>query len=1157
MVMKKITGKNLLRSIRKSLTRYLAIVAIIALGAGIFVGLRTTKSDMIATGQRYMDGQNMFDLRLVNTYGWTDTQLEQIRQLSGVVNAEGVTALDALARPDFEGSSDGVYKFYSIPEFVDKVSLQGGRMPQRADECLMDGFHFDESRLGTTITVSQENKAETLESLTVHTFTVVGYVSSPLYMDISRGSTTLGNGTVAGFIYLPDESFQMDYYTEITVTMDGPREVYSKEYDAGVDALADALEPQLLPLAQARYEQVKLEAEDQYRQGLEEYNKGCQEYLDGKQTAMEELDKAEQELREAQQELEDNRALLEDGQTQLADAEKLLAEKKQELLDGEKELKRQEASVNAQLADAEKELLQNHKTVSDNLALVNDGLLQIDEGLSQLDSGISQLESGLATLRISIEGLKGLNAAAQSGIAAAKQALDAAEAMGLPADVVQQLRDRLAALEEESQNYVQQQEQLQSQYDEYSVQLSQLKAQRSELQAQRQELQSNKALLEDGLKQINDGFDQLEAQKALAQEEFAKAKQQLSEGERQLVQGEKELEAKRAELQEGLEALAEGEKALQEGWEEYRSGRDAALKELADGENELLDAKNKLDEAAETIATMDEPDLYLLDRNTNTGYLALDSNSDIVKGVSAVFPAFFLLIAALVCITTMTRMVEEERTEIGTMKALGYTNWEIISKYLKYSGSAAIIGCGLGVLLGSVIFPMILWQAYGIIFNIKPTIDLHFDWLLCGGVVVAYTAVNLLVTWYCCRRMLTNVPAQLIRPKAPAAGKKIFLEYLPFWKRFSFLNKVMLRNVFRYKQRFFMMLVGIGGCTALLVTGFGLRDSIVDIVDHQFEEITLYDMDIRFSQGCTPEEMEAFRQEMADYSQEIYFYHQSSGELSDGSVSKNITLVCADEGLKSFMDFHSGDKRLPSPGSGEVLISVGVADMMGLEVGDLVTVKNADMQQLSLIVSGIYENYVYNYAIISPESWLSQLGEEAPNQVACLNVKNGQDVHIAGTVAAQAQGVISVIISQDLAEQVGSMLDALDLVVATVVICAIALAVIVLYNLTNINITERIREIATIKVLGFRAGETASYVFKENLLLSAMGALTGLLGGKLLLIFVISQIKVDMVWLQARVNLPSFLISIVLTLLSAGLVDWLLYYRLEKINMAEALKSVE
>lgn len=1157
MVMKTVMGRNFLRSIRKSLTRYIAIVAIIALGSGMFVGLRTTKTDMIATGQRYMDEQNMFDLRLLNTYGWTDVQFAEVKELPGVKDAEGVISLDAFACPESQQDSENVYKFYALPDTVDRVRLQGGRMPENPGECLVDGFHVDENILGTTITISPQNSQTTLDSFAQHTLTVVGYVSSPLYMDMYRGSTSLGSGSVSGFIYLPKDSFQVEYYTEIAITIDGPREVYTKEFDDAVDKAADTLEPLLLPLAQQRYEQVKLDTQTQYQEGLEEYRRGYQAYLDARETALQELSDGEKELLEAQRELEDNRALLEEGQTQLAEAEALLQQKKQELAKGEKELKAQEKAANERFEAAEKELLVDYKTVSENLALVNDGLLQIDEGLSQLDSGISQLERGLSQIKISIDVLARLNAAGETAIAAAREALDAAEARGLPESVVRELRGQLEKLEQEQSGRVQQQKELQQQYDEYSQQLEQLREQRSEVQAQRQELLDNKALLEDALKQINDGFAQLEEQKALAQEELNKAKAQIADGKAQLAQGEKELAEKRTQLQEGMDALEDGEKALAEGWETYNSGKETALQELADAEAELADAKQQLDEAAETIASMGEPSLYLMDRNTNTGYLALDNNSDIVKGVSAVFPAFFLLIAALVCITTMTRMVEEERTEIGTLKALGYTNREIISKYLKYSGSAAILGCGVGVLLGSVVFPVVLWKAYGILFNISSWVELQIDWRLCGVVVLAYTVVNMLVTWYCCRRMLTNVPAELIRPKAPTSGKKIFLEYLPFWNRFSFLNKVMLRNVLRYKQRLLMMLVGIGGCTALLLTGFGLRDSIVNIADNQFEEITLYDMEIRFSQGCTQQQIEDFSEEMGDYAQDIYFYHQSSGEISDGGTTRGITLICADEGLSGFMDFHFDGKSLPMPGKDEVLVSVGMAEMMGLSVGDSITLSNSEMQRTSVTVSGIYENYVYNYAVISRDTYAGRFGEEAPLQVACLNVDDGQDVHIAGTKASKAEGVIHVTVCQDLAEQVGAMLDALNLVVATVVVCAGALAVIVLYNLTNINITERIREIATIKVLGFRAGETAAYVFKENLLLSAVGAGLGLLGGKLLLIFVISQIKVDVVWLKARLGGPSFVLAIVLTMLCACLVDLILYFRLEKINMAEALKSVE
>lgn len=1157
MVMKTVMGKNLLRSIRKSLTRYIAIVAIIALGSGMFVGLRTTKSDMIATGQQYMDEQNMFDLRLLNTYGWTDAQLAEVKELSGVKNAEGVISLDALARPEASQDADNVYKFYALPDKVDKVRLQGGRMPENPGECLVDGFHVDNGVLGSTITISSENDQTTLDSFVQHTLTVVGYVSSPLYMDMSRGSTSLGSGSVSGFIYLPKDSFQVDYYTEIAITIDGPRKVYTEEYDDAVDTVADSLEPILLPLAQQRYEQVKEDIQTQYQEGTEEYDRGYREYLDAKETVLQELAKGEKELLEAQQELEDNRALLEEGKTQLAEAEALLEQKKQELAKGEKELKAQEKAANEQLEAAEKELLVNYKTVSENLALVNDGLLQIDDGLSQLDSGISQLERGLSQMKISIDVLARLNAVGESAISAAREALDAAEDLGVQESVINELRTQLEKLEQEQRSRVQQQKELQQQYDEYSQQLEQLRQQRSELLAQRQELLDNKALLEDALKKINDGFAQLEEQKALAQEEFSKAKVQITDGKAQLAQGEKELVKKRTQLQEGMDALEEGEKALTEGWETYNSGKETALQELADAEAELADAKRQLDEAAETIASMGEPSLYLMDRNTNTGYLALDNNSDIVKGVSTVFPAFFLLIAALVCITTMTRMVEEERTEIGTLKALGYFNGEIISKYLRYSGSAAIIGCGLGVVLGSIIFPIVLWKAYGILLNITSQVELHIDWYLCGGVVLTYTAVNLLVTWYCCRRMLTNVPAELIRPKPPTSGKKIFLEYLPFWNRFSFLNKVTLRNVVRYKQRLLMMMVGIGGCTALLLTGFGLRDSIVNIVDYQFEEITLYDMDIRFSQGCSQQQIEDFYEDMGDYAQEIYFYHQSTGEISDGGTTRGITLICADEGLSGFMDFHYDGKPMPMPGKDEALVSVGIAEMMGLSVGDSITLNNSEMQQIHVTISGIYENYVYNYAVISRDTYSNQLGEEAPLQVACLNVDENQDAHIVSAKASQADGVVHVTVSQDLAEQVGTMLEALDLVVVTVVVCAAALAVIVLYNLTNINITERIREIATIKVLGFRAGETAAYVFKENLLLSAVGAGLGLLGGKLLLIFVISQIKVDVVWLQARIGAPSFIISIVLTMFCACMVDLILYFRLEKINMAEALKSVE
>ena len=554
---------------------------------------------------------------------------------------------------------------------------------------------------------------------------------------------------------------------------------------------------------------------------------------------------------------------------------------------------------------------------------------------------------------------------------------------------------------------------------------------------------------------------------------------------------------------------------------------------------------------------MVSPDVYALGRTTNIGYIAVENNSNIVSGVSRVFPAFFLLVASLICITTMTRMVEDERTQIGTLKALGYGNFAIIRKYLLYAGSAAIVGCALGLIVGSIVFPKIIWQGYGLILTLKPELDIVFDIPLCLIVTGVYTLVVCLVTWGCCRMSLREVPAELIRPKAPAVGKKLIFERFRLWEKLSFLNKVMIRNIFRYKQRLFMMLLGIGGCTALLVTGFGLGDSIMDIVSYQFEEVTVYDISVQFADGQTQEEREAFTAELGDTASSVGFAHQSSVELDFGDGTKSVYMIVPEGDLTLFMDLHQGNTALSMPEKNQALISVGVAEMLGIKAGDTVRVRNADMQMMELTVSGVFDNNVYNYVLVSPETVRSLWGSEPEYQMAYINAGPGQDPHQISAKVSTMEDAMSVMVSKDLADQVGGMLDALNVIVATIVICAGLLAVIVLYNLTNINITERLREVATIKVLGFNSWESAAYVFKENLLLSGMGALLGLGGGKLLLDFVMSQIKIDMVWFQSRVYFTSLVLSVLITLLMAFLVDFILYFKLEKINMAEALKPVE
>ena len=1153
---KNVMVKNLWRTIRGSFGRYLAIVAIIALGASIFVGLLSTKMDMVATGQVFMDRQNMFDLRLLSTYGWSQAELNKISQIAGVAYAEGSISIDVLGN-GYSSEKDAVYKAHSIPESVNKVNLLAGRMPTSPDECLADGYNASEFILGTTFTISDENDESTLEMFNERRFTVVGYVSTPLYMDMSRGSTTLGNGTVFAYVYLPMEAFNVDYFTEIDVVLDEEHSVYTDAYNNMLKAMADRMQPNVEIIANDRLISLKADALKQYEEGYKEYADGLAEFETERDKVLGELADALIKLQDGQKELDANRVTLEEGFEKLDAAQKELDKNQAELLKGSSMLADAKAEAYAQLAAAYAELSENRQLVTNNLALVKDGITQIDNGLIQLDDGIAQLEDGLDQIEDGITTLELVIGLCQARVDMINGVISGTGDLPIGDFNRDKLQEELAKAQAELDGYLAQKEDTLSMQNTYSVQLQELKEQRVQLNAQRNELKENEKVLNAALVEIDAGTVKLNTAQTQVDNRFAAEDAKILSGKLQIEAAQMEIDLNRKEAEEGLKALESAQEELNAAWEEYEAGKAEADEELAKAQSELDDAAAKLADAKAEIDSMDVAEVFILDRNTNVGYLALNNNSDIVAGVSRVFPAFFLLVAALVCVTTMTRMVEEERTQIGTFKALGYSASAIISKYMLYAGTASILGCAIGVLFGSVVLPTILWDVYGILLTITPNVVLKLNWLLCTVVVGTYTALMLAVTWFCCKRTLREVPAELIRPKAPTSGKKIILEYLPFWKHFSFLNKVMLRNVFRYRQRMLMMLLGIGGCTALLLTGFGLRDSILDTVPNQFEKITVYDMQIYFSCGQSQEDIDTFRENLLGDISDVHFYYQTSAELENGNGVSDVSLIVADHGITNFIHFTKDDKTLAMPKVGEVYLTVGVADKMGIKLEDTITIRDSDMQILELKVTGIFENNVQNFAVVLPETLEQQWGIVPACQMAYINIPEGKDVHEVGVKITGMENVLNVTITEDMAASVNKMLEALDTIVIIVVLFAGALAVIVLYNLTNINITERIREIATIKVLGFRAIESAAYVFKENLLLTGMGVALGMIMGKFLLDFVISQVKIDMIWFTTRIYVGSYVIAAVLTVLAALIVDFLLYFKLEKINMAEALKSVE
>ena len=580
--------------------------------------------------------------------------------------------------------------------------------------------------------------------------------------------------------------------------------------------------------------------------------------------------------------------------------------------------------------------------------------------------------------------------------------------------------------------------------------------------------------------------------------------------------------------------------------------------EIADGQAEIDNAQKELDDARAELDDIEPATVYTLDRGSNLGYASLKNDTAIVSGVAKVFPLFFFLVAALVCITTMTRMVSEKRTENGVLKALGYGSGAIAGQFLFYAGSASVVGCVIGFLLGSRYLPMALWQVYRIMYSIQRPITFVLDWKLFFLCTALYLLCALGATWLVCRRDLRESSAQLIRPKAPTPGKRIFLERIGFlWKHIKFLHKVSIRNILRYKKRMFMMIVGIGGCTALLLTGFGIRDTIQPVVDRQYNEIEYFDASVSFMDTADAAVQAEFVEQTADVAENIAFLHTQNVDAATENGNKAINLVVFTGELTDFVSLHDGKTAIDFPEEGEAVVNYRFASENDLSVGDTVELVGDDYKALTVTVSAVFDNYIYDYIYVSADTCAAQWGQAPECNTAYVNFAEGQETNAAGAVLLGADHVSHVTLTADMRTRVGSMLDSLDYIVLIVLVCAGALAFIVLYNLTNITITERTREIATLKVLGFYQREQNSYVFRENIVLTGISALCGIPMGIALLRYVMAQIKISTIYFGCRLAWESYLLAVLITFAFTFIVDLALTSKTRRINMAEAMKAIE
>lgn len=1066
--MKSMMKRNTFREIKKSFGRYFAILAIIALGVALFSGLKITQSVMVHSADVYLKDLQFYDYRLVSTLGFTEENVEALAEKEDVRVAEGAVSAEALCKD--AGENERVIKMHSITEKVNKLKLVAGKMPQSAEECVVDSALFSEDAIGSKLVLSENNTADDLDKFAYKEYTITGLVQSPCYIQFERGNASIGNGRISGFAYLLKDGFAVDYDTEIYIKFDEDYDIYSDEYDSYMEAKEADWETYTKEQADIRYEKIVKDAQDE---------------LDEKKEELEEKRaEAEAELESAKQQLTDGETEISDGKNQIASAKTELSAKASELQSGKDALSSKAAEL---------------------------------ESASQQISG---QESALAAKKAEYE--QGLNAylAAKQQVTDQRNSLEAAKAQ----------------LTENTPGYEEMLAQIEAGLTEVAGAEAELNAKNAELEAAAGQLSSAESQLAAAKQQIEDGKNALAAAKA-----------ELTDGENQLAAAKEQIEEKEDQLEAAETELADGLLQYQEKQSEFDE-------QMQDADDQIADAQSKIDE-------IEKPETYVLDRNTNVGYVCLKNDSGVVKGIANVFPVFFFLVAALICMTTMNRMVEEQRTQIGVLKALGFSERKIMGKYLFYSGSAAISGTLIGYVLGIHFFPLVIITAYGIVYKMGGIYYVSDLPLALVSLTVAVLC-SVGTTWLSCHKELKEVAADLMRPKAPKAGKRVFLEHVPFiWKRLKFLQKVSVRNIVRYKKRFFMMVIGISGCTALLVMGFGVRDSVVAVADQQYEEIQLYDIGVTLKDGKMPGEadLKSLDSVLEKENAAGMYAMEKTIDLVTDKGTKSIHMVAVEnpDEVGDFISLHTKKQEpIAYPKEGEAVLSKKVAETYAVKKGDTILLRDSDNNEMHLKVTGICENHIYNYVYIAPESYEKQIGDVVFKNVY-VRLPDASDIHEVSAALMKADGVTAVTVNSDMLSRISQMMSCMNYIVIIIIICAGALAFIVLYNLNNINITERVREIATIKVLGFYPKETASYVFRENMVLTAIGCGLGLILGKWFHRFVMGEIQIDMVSFNVQINAVSYLFSVLLTMGFAWIVNCMMTGKLERINMAESLKSID
>ena len=1109
--MRSALNKDFIRDILKSKGRFLSIVAIVALGVAFFTGVKSSPIVMKTSSDKYYDKYNLMDIRLISTLGLTDKDVDDIKNIEGVEGVYPTYSIDVIS---IYNSTEKVLKVHGLDlnklndkkNYINQLKLIKGRLPQKSGECVLEipkikALNYP---IGSEISLSSGKDDKLSKSLSKSKYKVVGYVETPYYLSQEKGNSSIGGGVIEGAIMIPESDFKMDTYTEMFLTVKSAKELdtYGDEYSNLVKTVTDKIENMKNKLTTRRYNEVVKKAEDKIQKQEDKLSKAKKDFDKGKKEYEENKLKSENEIKEAENKILDASEQIEDGKAQLKNEKKRAFEQIEE--------------GKVKLASAETDLKNGQKKYQTALKKFN-------SNKKTAESEIKKAESDLEELSNQIDDLKNGNKLIEKQLQ--NEQLSEVER----SELENKLNENLYILSVMQQKYKDGTDKLESS--------------KSELLLGEKKLKETKATLEASEKKIANEKTKLKSSEKLAEEKFKKAEEELYQRENQIEEAKLELKENKAKLKTEL---------------------NKAKKELQEAEEKIADGEEKIKDAKKQIKKIEKPTLYILDRDSHQSFVEYEGCANSIDALAKIFPVFFFAVAALVCLTTMTRMVDEQRINIGTLKGLGYKTSQISKKYILYALIACLTGSILGLAIGFSVFPTVIFFAYGMMYSIENIVYV-FSIPIAIGITSLALIIITLSAYMACRKELKETPAILMRPKAPKSGKRILLERVPFiWNRFSFISKVTVRNIFRYKKRFLMTVLGIAGCTALILTGFGIKDSIEMILTGQYGTLFKYDMSLVIQSDMTDKQIYELRKNLSDIDEinKYEFFSYENGDIKVNNTTKEITIVVP-ENLKKMDKFiHLQDRKTQNPielNNKGIVLTEKIARDLGVKAGDEIELINSDDKKAKIKVSHITENYISHYAYISPENYI-KLFEKDLDFNRVIGILNNPSVKIEDKLSKKLfdiETVDGITFNTASKETFHNTIKNLNYVVLIMIISAGALAFVVLYNLTNVNISERIREIATIKVLGFYDKEVSAYIYRENIILTIIGTVVGLGLGTILHKFIMVTVEIQSMMFGRVIDISSYFIAAVLTIVLSLFVNLAMFYKLRNVKMVESLKSVD